>query len=639
MRLSKTTSSLCLGLLTSLTGLWGMEHTQSEIPPDSLRLYFLKPMTLTAKLSSLGLARASLGGAPIERAMADLGLQPIRRGAALTSDVSAGTFNRGDLEILIDGERHPNACPNRMDNASTRMNPAEMVDMEVLRSCCAASCGLGGLVEYHRRQPSQALAVDADLQSSLMASTDQVLAVGVEGAGVRLSARHLLGSGFKDGQGRDFQELYPFSDAADYRSSEVALQAVRKDWSGGLSFSDNQDVPFPYLQMDERETRHVSAFLTWRHHKLYVNQTDHLMDNALRTVNGLPLSAPSMSSDARNVIVGLSGTFYHLSFFRWDLDNRMLTPSGILVNHMIPDLTQVTAEGHHTFTLVGPWSLSLRAGLVLDRARDSQRVENLLGRLYSDPVDHRGFVTHGVALQSHFHLGELKGAALLESASDDPGLETLWMALQKPAGKPWWLGNPTLETALRHTLRGKVTQGPFELEAAVSRVNRYVVLQRASFATSDSTRQQVQSYGGANADMVEAQFSYSGSWLTQRACFAWGQDRSLDEPLAEMSPFYLETVLSHHVRRLQGPLWLRHTWTAAQRRVSNSQNERATGAWNRVDLGLTAEWQPFTLSLEMDNVLDHTYAQHLSYARNPFSAGDIVWEAGRTLLLRLHYVL
>lgn len=609
---------------------------RSVPPPDSLRLYFLEPLTLTARASDPGLERGPLNGAPIERAMLDLGLQPVRRGAALTGDLAAGTFSRGDIEILIDGERHPNACPNRMDNASTRLSPSEMADMEVLRSCCAASCGLGGVVQYHRRKPSQAWSLDADLQASALAATDHALAVGVEAAGLRLSARQALGAGFADGEGREFQELYAYGEQADYTSRDIALHADRGSWSGGVSSSVNRDIPFPYLQMDERETRHLAAHLSWRGHKLYANQTDHLMDNGLRTVNGVPLGAPTMISDATNSILGLSGPGYHLSVYRWDLDNTFLTPMGRLANHMIPDLTQLSAEGHHTFTIAGPWSLSLRAGLIHDKAGDSGRVRSLIGRLHPDPADRRWFLTHGLALQARFHLAAAQGALLLESASDDPGLESLWLALQKPAGKPWWLGNPELQTALRHTLRGRIVQGPFELEAAVSRVSRYATLAGADFATSDTTRQDVQTYRGVEADMAEANVRYTGAWLSSRAGFAWGQDRSARAPLAEMPPPFIESTISRPLRQVQGQVWLRHTWTAAQRRVNTSLHERPTGAWNRLDLGVEAGWRQLTVSLELDNLLDHTYAQHLSYARNPFSAGDTVLEAGRALFLRLN---
>ncbi|MFA7331904.1 MAG: hypothetical protein WC326_12615 [Candidatus Delongbacteria bacterium] len=626
---------LCPMLLLTFVG--GPARAAAPADPDSLRLYFLEPVTVRSPGLAPGQERAPLGGASVEQALRSLGLQPVRRGAALTGDVSAGTFNRGDIDILIDGERHPNACPNRMDNPATRLNPAEMAELELLRSCCAASCGLGGVLDYHRKRPGRALAWDADLQSSALAATEHSLALGLEGAGLRLSVRHLLGAGYRDGEGRDFQDLYPYGGTADYRSSEAAFLTEQGPWSGGLSASLNQDLPFPYLQMDERVTRHLAAHVAWKGWKLYGNHTGHTMDDGLRAVNGVPLAAPTMVSEATNSVVGLTGRWLHVSAFRWSLDNHFNTPAGRLKNHMLPDLRQYSAEAHHNLRLPGPWSLSLRAGLNLDQVGDESAVRSVLGRLRPDPDLSRLFVTHGVALQYGLHAGAWHGALLLESASDDPGLDALWMNLRKPAGKPWWLGNPELDAALRHTLRGRIARGPFECEAAVSRVNGYVSPARAAFATSDSTSQAVQTWRGVAADMLEAQLRYAGAWLDSRASFAWGRDVEAGEALPEMTPLLVESTLRRPLPALAGEVWLRHSWSAAQRRVNTMLNERPTGAWNRLDLGLGATWKSLELALELDNLLDHAYAQHLSYARNPFSAGATVLESGRALQLRVHY--
>jgi iron complex outermembrane receptor protein len=66
-------------------------------------------------------------------------------------------------------------------------------------------------------------------------------------------------------------------------------------------------------------------------------------------------------------------------------------------------------------------------------------------------------------------------------------------------------------------------------------------------------------------------------------------------------------------------------------------NESATPSWNKFDLGLAYSFSSFTLNLEVDNIANQNYYQHLSYFRNPFSSGARVYEPGRTIRLRILY--
>jgi hypothetical protein len=625
------TGGMSLLLLAGLT----LPTPSLAYRPDSLDTYFLEPLTVTGRTPLPGLEHQGLDGRPVDRALLELGIQPVRRGGAHTGDISAGGFKRGDLEILIDGERHPNACPNRMDNTTTRFNSSEMESMDLMRSCCSASCGLGGLVEMKRRRPEQELSWDFDASSSLLAEDEQQFSAGLNMLGTRLNLRHMMGKGYEDGEGQSFEELYPFSAEADYQSTDLSLLHETGELSLGASLSSNRDLPFPYLLMDEIETDHYAGHIAYRGHKLYYNQTSHLMDNSLRLgMDGQALSAPTMISDAENSVVGLSGEGYHVSRFAWDLDNVIKTPMGAIANHMIPELEQYRAELHHSFDLGSRFKLSLRGGLVMDRVGDEDRVTSFNGQLFSNPSTDRTFVTHGFALQMPFQLMQTRGALLLESASSDPGLEEMWIGVQKPTGKAWWMGNPELDLELRHTLRLRAARGPVQLETAASILHDYVTPVAASL-TVNGVAVPVQTYGSTRAGLFEAQLRYTSRHFNSRAIFVWGKDLDAEQPLAEIEPLTIESTLKTALPFAGSRVWLRHTWAAAQRRISPGLAELATGAWNRIDLGMAASWKNAVLELELDNVLDHAYNTHLAYARNPFSAGLLVMEPGRTLRISL----
>jgi iron complex outermembrane receptor protein len=128
--------------------------------------------------------------------------------------------------------------------------------------------------------------------------------------------------------------------------------------------------------------------------------------------------------------------------------------------------------------------------------------------------------------------------------------------------------------------------------------------------------------------------------LSLRASLAYsvGQNLSADSPLPEIPP-------------LQGTVGLKYAWGASffaeanerwaarQNRVDPSLGESATAAWYVTDLRMGASYQGLQLVLELRNLLDRQYVEHLSYLRDPFASGLRVPEPGRTLLATLRYAL
>jgi iron complex outermembrane receptor protein len=70
--------------------------------------------------------------------------------------------------------------------------------------------------------------------------------------------------------------------------------------------------------------------------------------------------------------------------------------------------------------------------------------------------------------------------------------------------------------------------------------------------------------------------------------------------------------------------------------VDPSLAEFSTAGWARVDVGLRWNSDLINVDLVVENLLDRSYRQHLSYLRNPFAASSQVWEPGRIIRLQLH---
>ncbi len=80
---------------------------------------------------------------------------------------------------------------------------------------------------------------------------------------------------------------------------------------------------------------------------------------------------------------------------------------------------------------------------------------------------------------------------------------------------------------------------------------------------------------------------------------------------------------------------MRHTYNDAQTRIDENFNESPTASWHHVDLGLTYRMQQMRFALELNNLTDELYHQHMSYLRNPYSSGAKVYEPGRTITLNV----
>jgi iron complex outermembrane receptor protein len=141
-----------------------------------------------------------------------------------------------------------------------------------------------------------------------------------------------------------------------------------------------------------------------------------------------------------------------------------------------------------------------------------------------------------------------------------------------------------------------------------------------------------QTYAGIGALLAGANLTASWGHLDLAATWNWAEQTDTKAPLAEIQPLLLSADLRSPAI---GPATARLSYqhAAGQGRVDPGLDERSTGAWDRVDLGLDVATTHATFFLTLENAFNELYAQHLSYTRNPFNAGVSVREPGRTVRL------
>jgi len=591
---------------------------------DSVKVYWLDPIEVTSQKLKLGDFQSPVEKDNLSTLLGRNGFSLIRKGVFFAQDIYADGFKRGDINVVVDGERYHSACPNRMDSPLTRVNPLELESVDLMKTAGSIQCGLGGKVTFNRTTPVEPISLKAGLSGSTVASKSFDGSVLAEGYQQRLSVRYSAGLPYEDGDGREFKELYSYKENYRYTLVEGSFLGKSSLWKYGATFSYTEDVSFPYLLMDERKNKVFNASLSYNDNKVYFNYTDHLMDNQLRESNML------MVTKANNLTLGAVGDFYELFFRKWSADNVISSPIMTIENKMMPEVNMYSASVHHLIDF-GKINISGRAGIVHHRVGDESRL-SFYQNFFPDADRSRWFPTFGLSANYSTLINDDWGAgALVEVGSEAPETEYMFIAVQKLMNKPTWSGNPTLNQPLRSTIRVSINYRGIRLEAFAAKVWNYVNLTKAMV-----DEKPFMTYENINTYMVGFNFGFIWEFVDVNASYTFAQNVTNENPLSEIPPLRITTTLtSPEFYNLV--LFLRHSYNDAQTRIDETIKETSTPAWNKVDLGATYSIGSFLIALELNNITNADYYQHLSYLRNPFASGVQVYEPGRTIRLSLRF--
>ncbi len=592
---------------------------------DSIMIYWLSPVEVTAKQQLLGDKNIPVEKDNLSNILDRNGFTLIRKGVFFAQDIFADGFKRSDINVVIDGERYHSACPNRMDSPLTRINPLELKEIVLQKTSAALQAGLAGMVQFKRPFPNQQLKVKAGLSKSLGALNSQDIAFSIEKSHHRINLRYASGKPYKNAEGKNFNELYPYKDNFTYTLAEGSFYGGSGNWKYTASFTYTENVSFPYLLMDERLNRVFNGSVSYKGNKIYFNYTRHIMDNGLR-------KSPTnlfMQTDAKNLTIGAVGTNYEIYYRKWDDDNFLTVPGKFLIkNHLIPAVSYFSAAGFHQMSL-GGLNLSAKLGVVYENLGDKNRLD-FYKAIYPDAKDSRYFLTFSAAANymKAFN-GDLAGGVILEAASDAPDIETLFISVKKPAMKPQWSGNPDLKQPVRATFRTMVKYKSGEIELFATKVWNYVNL--TSMKTSSL---KYLTYRNIDAYMLGINASMTLKYFNTELNYIYAQNNSTGNPLSEIPPLRITTVLnSPELYGFTG--FIRHTYNDAQTRIDENLHETPTPQWNKLDLGISANYRYLTFTVTVENITNENYYQHLSFARDPFASKMKVFEPGRTVRLNL----
>lgn len=603
-----------LHLIFYLVGLFSINlFGQAE---DSLKNYWLNPIEIQAKRVSLGDLSNKISKDNLENILGKNGFTLIRKGVFFAQDIYADGLKRGDINVVIDGERYHSACPNRMDSPLTRINPLEIESVDLAKNSGNLQSGLGGAVQFNRSVPSNSPVISSEFSALTGAQTGIDFAVLGDYSNHRLTLRYSSGSPYKDGDNNTFQDSYGYKENYDFKLAEGSYRGRAGDFSYGTSFSYTENISFPYLLMDERYNRVFNAHLRYGKHKIYFNYTDHMMDNDLR--NNMMI----MRTSVTNLTIGGIGDFYELVYRNWNANNFFKNQSVNIQNDLMPDVETYLANFFQSFNL-SSLKVHAKLGLEYKTVGDVSR-EEFYSKVYDDVKLERLFpiFSAGVSYVEAI-TNTLAGGLMVEVNSDSPETESLFIAVQKPMNKPAWSGNPNLSQPVKFGLRSLLTYKDVSLELFGSNVWNYNNLAKKTVDGANYL-----TFSNIDARIYGGNLYYNHPNIDFNLSYVWAKNNSNDTPLAEIPPLSIKTkLISPTLYNFN--VYLRHTYNDAQTRIDENLNERTSGAWNKIDFGISYNWSNLNISLDIENVLDNNYFQHLSFLRDPFMANNQVYEPGR----------
>jgi len=212
-----------------------------------------------------------------------------------------------------------------------------------------------------------------------------------------------------------------------------------------------------------------------------------------------------------------------------------------------------------------------------------------------------------------------------------PETEQLYIAIERMGTNPNWSGNPNLKQPIKLSLRTSFVYKFFNIEGFANHVSNYV-----NVVKKPITGKAVMTYENINANIMGINTGVDFKFLESNISFLYGENLSNSSALSEISPLAVTTTL--HLPELVGiKVSATHRYENAMKRIDNLLKESASAAWNTVSLNVSYGISNFILNFEVDNILNHNYSRHLSYARNPFASGMKVYDPGRTFRFTIYY--
>jgi len=177
---------------------------------DTLKTYWLNALEVTAFRSTMGNKIYPAGKGDLNKLINNNGFTFIRKGVFFAQDIYSDGLKRSDITVLVDGERYHSACPNRMDSPLTRVNPLDLHEIDLTKTSFNIQSGIGGMVNFRRSYPDETVKMVSQITGTAGANKSVDAAFAISGYNHSVDVRYAEGKTYKNGDGKEFDELYNY---------------------------------------------------------------------------------------------------------------------------------------------------------------------------------------------------------------------------------------------------------------------------------------------------------------------------------------------------------------------------------------------------------------------------------------------
>ncbi len=595
------------------------------------------------------------------------GVDPVLRGQSQTR-----------INLLQQGAFLHGAGPNRMDSPGAYTEPFGWDEVQIIKgveTLVLGSGGPAGSVNFKRFRP----AIDENIvNDKLMAaySADYYklgadLATGNDEGYVRLISQRIDQDSYKDGDDKPTRTAFTTN-----TNTLITGYTPAEDQELRLSLMANRgsDALFAGTMMDGPTTDMDAAQLLYldgeqdsndySEYQVYWNQAHHVMDNYSLREQTAPMR---MLTDAHAETLGVkwlkrwqnsSENLIWQTSFDWQKIDRhadrlmgMMGTPNMLQSRIWPentlDIKGLVLEAEYLFDSQN----HLKSGIRLDRVKaNADALTTEAGRAlyrsyYADtPASSDESNLSGLARYYHQADTALYWLGISSTVRTADATER-YVGADNNTPMMRWVGNPAIEPERHNQIelgaKWKFDGGWTELSLYRDKVKDFILRDRARMQTGITAMDMATIYH--NADVTFSGFewsiqkSFADSWrFYSNLAYVKGEKDKTGLPLYQIPP--IEGLIQFSNETGRWSYWLDLKFAMSQDEVDDN---RMTGSgldagesdsWHSLDFkvryDLDESWQ---LSAGIDNLLDETYAYHVSRANmDPFNPEAIrVNEPGR----------
>ncbi len=622
----------------------------------------------------------------VGEALANLdGVWKVRKGP-IANDVVVRGFQRGNLDVLLDGMRVYEACPSQMDPTAYHMEFAELDSADVVKGPFEYRYegSLGGTVKILGKDPSETLSLTPNLTTgsfnfynpSFVASGSKGPVHALAGYAWRRSEPYETGEGKRVTQYANFTAAGAAKDAFEShagwaRASFDISPRQSIEFLGGHQ-ADGLTV-YPGLLMDaiydttDRlganwslrqlngpvKTLRARVYLTsvkqWMTDELRTSAMGASLGYSMGTMSGTRALGGRFEAELSNLILGAE--VYDRG---WSVYTQKLQGGTYVTVPAIPDIRMIVGGFYGQYgRSFGKLYLTLAGRL--DRASTEATITNLNfdQRMYwayhstravsADDLNGSGYVRLTYMLPRGFEL-----YAGFGSSTRLPDPEERYYANQRIVGD--WVGNPLLRSSRNN-----------EIDVGLNWRNSRFALRPTLFfgrlsdfiATYDQLKQNMtpgvmaklaRSYANVDAQVSGGELSYAVQFsrsLLLSGGFSYIRGLQFANPqagipggnLAEIPPLKSRAALRYG--RELFFVELNGLAAARQDKVSTYLKETPTAGYAILGFKTGIHHKQMNLSFGVDNLANRFYYEHLSFVRDPYRIGVRVPEPGRTFYVNI----